>query len=248
VAPLVAILLTALTRAYGLPPTPANLTLKNFHHVLFVSASSGRAIRNSLILAVGAATGVSLLGSLIAYVVVKTKMRFRAAVDFIANMPYAIPGTVVAVAMILAWLRPIPNVAFSLYNTLWILLVAYIARYLAFGVRSTSGSLAQIHESLEEAAQVSGANWLQSFRDIVVPLIQPGLFAGWFLVFMPALRELTISILLWSSGHETIGVMVFNLQESGNTTASAALAVLMVAVLLVANILTRRLTGGRLGY
>lgn len=247
-APLIAILLTALTRAYGLPPTPKNLTLQNFYDVLFVSAASGRAIRNSLILAVSAATIISIFGSLVAYIVVKTRMRGRAAMDFVANMPYAIPGTVVAVAMILAWLRPIPGLRFSLYNTLWILLVAYVARYLAFGVRSTAGSLAQIHASLEEAAQVSGANWLQRFRDIVVPLIRPGLFAGWFLVFMPSLRELTISILLWSAGHETIGVMVFNLQESGNTTASAALAVLMISVLLMANLLTRRLTGGKLGY
>ena len=157
-------------------------------------------------------------------------------------------GTVVAVAMILAWLRPIPSVRFTLYNTIWILLVAYVARYLAFGVRSTTGSLAQVHSSLEEAARASGANWLQTFKDVVIPLIEPGIFAGWFLVFMPALRELTISILLWSAGHETIGVMVFNLQESGNTADSAALAVLMIAVLVVVNQLTRRLTGGRLGY
>lgn len=248
VAPTIAILLTALTRAYGLAPTPDNWTLQNFYYVLFVSSTSVRAIRNSVVLALSAATTVSLLGALIAYIAVKTKLRGRAVIDMVANMPYAIPGTVVAVAMILAWLRPIPGVGLSLYNTLGILFVAYVARYLAFGVRSTAGSLAQVHASLEEAAQISGANWLQTFRDIVVPLIRPGLFAGWFLVFMPALRELTISILLWSAGRETIGVMVFNLQESGNTTESAALAVLMMTVLIAGNLLARQLTGGKLGY
>lgn len=248
VAPAVAILLTALTRAYGLPPTPGNWTLANFHHVLFVSSTSVRAIRNSALLAVSAATAVTLLGALIAYIAVKTKIRGRAVVDMVANLPYAVPGTVVAVAMILAWLRPIPGLRLSLYNTMGILLIAYIARYLAFGVRSTAGSLAQVHASLEEAAQISGANWLQTFRDIVIPLIQPGLFAGWFLVFMPTLRELTISILLWSAGRETIGVMVFNLQESGNTTQSAALASVMMAALIIANLFARRVTGGKLGY
>jgi iron(III) transport system permease protein len=248
IAPVIAIVLTALTRAYGLPPTPANMTLQNFYDVLFINPTSQRAIRNSVFLAASAATIISFLGALIAYIVVKTRTRGRFWLDFFSNMPYALPGTVVAVAMILAWLKPIPLIKVSLYNTLWILLVAYIARYLAFGVRTTSGSLAQVHDSLEEAAQVSGANWLQTFRDVVVPLIRPGLFAGWFLVFMPALRELTISSLLWSARHETIGVMVFNLQESGNTTASAALATVMMAVLTAANLLTRRLTGGRLGY
>lgn len=248
VGPIVAIFLTALTRAYGLPPTPANLTLDNFRDIILFMPSARRAIRNSVFLAISAATIISFFGALIAYIVVKTRLRGRFLLDFLATMPYAIPGSVVALAMILAWLRPLPFTRIVLYNTIWILLIAYMARYLTFGVRTTAGALTQVHESLEEVARVSGANWLQSFRDIVIPLITPGLFAGWFLVFMPALRELTISSLLWSVGNETVGVMVFNLQESGNTTASAALAVLMMAVLIVANLVTRRLTGGRLGY
>jgi iron(III) transport system permease protein len=248
IAPLIAILLTALTRAYGLPPVPANWTLQNFYDVLFINPAARRAIRNSLLLAVGAATVISLLGSVIAYIVVKTKLRGRHLLDFVSNMPYALPGTVVAVAMILAWLKPIPVLNISMYNTVWILLVAYIARYLAYGVRTTTGSLAQIHASLEEVARNSGASWLQTFRDVVIPLIRPGLFAGWFLVFMPCLRELTISILLWSAGNETIGVMVFNLQESGNTVESAALSVAMIVVLMAANFAVRKATGGRLGY
>ena len=248
VAPLVAILLTALVRAYGLPPLPENLTLQNFYDVLMLNQSARRGIVNSLGLAVAAATIISLLSAFIAYIIVKTKMRGRALLDFISNAPYTLPGTVVALAMILAWLKPIPLIDFRLYNTIWILLVAYVARYLAFGVRTAAGSLAQVHSSLEEAARISGAGWLQSFRDIVVPLIRPGLFAGWFLVFIPCLRELTISALLWSTRNETIGVVVFSLQQSGNTAASAALAVIMVIVLLLANLITRRLTGDKLGY
>lgn len=248
VAPLVAILLTSLVRAYGLPPVPANWTLQNFHDVLFLNSAAQRGIVNSLGLAVASATIITLLSSLIAYVVVKTKMQGRALLDFVANVPYSLPGTVVAIAMILAWLKPIPVLEVRLYNTLWILLVAYVARYLAYGVRTAAGSLAQVHESMEEAARVSGASWLRTFWDVVIPLIRPGLFAGWFLVFIPTLRELTISALLWSSRNETIGVVVFNLQESGNTAASAALAVIMVLVLLAVNSMTRRLTGGQLGY
>jgi iron(III) transport system permease protein len=247
-APLISIILTSLIKALGIPPTPANWTLQNFYDVLFVNRTARRAIRNSLILALSSATIISLLGALIAYVVTKTRLRGRGIIDLISSMPYALPGTVVGVAMILAWLKPLPLIGVSIYNTLWILLVAYIARYLAFGVRNTSASLQQIHDSMEEAARISGATWFQTFRHIVLPLIAPGLFASWFLVFMPTLRELTISILLWSTKRETIGVMVFNLQESGNTVASAALAVIMMLVLLLANIATRKLTRGRVGF
>lgn len=248
IAPIIAILLTSLTKALGIPPLPRNWTLQNFRDVLLTNRASRRAIRNSLVLALSSATIISLLGALIAYIIVRTKLRLRLLIDFVSNMPYALPGTVVAVAMILAWLKPIPLIGVSIYNTIWILLVAYIARYLAFGVRTTSASLQQIHESMEEAARISGATWFQTFRDIVLPLIAPGLFASWFLVFMPTLRELTISILLWSTKRETIGVMVFNLQESGNTVASAALAIIMMMVLLAANLLTRKLTRGRIGF
>lgn len=247
-APLIAIILTSLIKALGIPPIPQNWTLQNFYDVLVINRTSSRAIRNSLILALSSATIISLPGAMIAYIVVKTRLRIRGIINFISSIPYALPGTVVGVAMILAWLKPIPLIGVSIYNTLWIILVAYIARYLAFGVRTTSASLQQIHESMEEAARISGATWFQTFRYILLPLIAPGLFAGWFLVFMPTLRELTISILLWSAKNETIGVMVFNLQESGNNVASAALAVIMMLVLLLANIITRRLTRGRVGF
>ncbi len=247
-APIIAIILTSLTRALGIPPVPANWTLQNFYEVVFLNRTAQRAIRNSLILAFSSATIISFLGAVIAYILVKTRVRGRMLLELLSSLPYALPGTVIGVAMILAWLRPIPLLGVSLYNTLWILLVAYLARYLAFGVRTTSASLRQVHASMEEAARASGASWLQTFRDIVLPLIAPGIFASWFLVFMPTLRELTISILLWSTRHETIGVIVFNLQESGNTVASAALAVIMMLVLLAANIVTRKLTRGRVGF
>jgi len=248
IAPIISILLTALTKVYGLPPVPSNWTLRNFYDVFVTNLTVKRAIRNSLLLAFSAATLISIIGSIIAYIVVKTKVRGRFFLELISNLPYALPGTVVAVGMILAWLKPIPLFGFRIYNTIWILLIAYIARYMAFGVRTTTTSLTQIDKSLEEIARITGANWFQTFKDIVIPLILPGLFAGWFLVFMPALRELTISALLWSTKHETIGVMVFNLQESGNTVASAALSVVMLIVLLIANIIVRKITKGKMGY
>jgi iron(III) transport system permease protein len=100
--------------------------------------------------------------------------------------------------------------------------------------------LEQIHSSLEEAARVSGATWLQNFRDIVVPLIKPGLVASFLLVFMPTLRELTISILLAGPKTTTIGVAVYNLQEEGLYQISAALAGLIIGILFIGNYFVRK--------
>jgi iron(III) transport system permease protein len=185
-----------------------------------------------------------VLGSLIAYISVKTKIRGRKALETIAQIPYTIPGTVVAIAMILAWSG---NYGVNLYNTFWILLFAYVAHYVAFAVRTTSASLEQIHTSLEEAARISGGSWFTSLKDIVVPLIRPGLVAGWFLIFMPTLRELTMSILLWGPRTVTIGVAVFEMQEAGYVQISAAFATLLLLIVIAGNLLVKWLTRGKVG-
>ncbi|RKX73901.1 MAG: iron ABC transporter permease [Spirochaetes bacterium] len=247
VLPVIAILLTALTRAWGLPPTLDNWTLENFRYVLFDLDMSRRAIRNSIFLALSASTITTLMGAIISYVVVRGKMKSRQLIDFLASIPYSIPGTVFALGMIIAWNRAFWG-RLNIYNTIWIILFAYIARYLAYSVRTVGSSLRQVDVSLEEAAWVSGSGWLQSFKDIVLPLIKSGLFASWFLVFMPTLRELTISVLLWSTGNETIGVAVYNLQEGGDVTSSAALAIIMIIVIFAGNYLIKKITRGEYGY
>ena len=146
--------------------------------------------------------------------------------------------------MILAWARP----PASLYGTLWIILVAYLAVYLPFAVRTTNSTLQQVHDSLEEAAKASGARLLPRLRDIILPLARPGMIAGWILVFMPALRELTVSILLYAYRTETIGVVVYNLQDAGYREIAAALASIVMVLLIVGNSVIRRLTGGVAGF
>ncbi|MCJ7648483.1 MAG: iron ABC transporter permease [Candidatus Lokiarchaeota archaeon] len=247
VLPIIAILLTAITRAWGLPPFISNWTLKNFRYVLFDLDMSKRAIRNSFFLAVSASIITTFIGATIAYMVVKVKVKGSQILDFISSIPYSIPGTVFALGMILAWNKSFFG-RFNIYNTIWIILISYIARYLAYSVRTISSSLMQIDNSLEEAARISGSNRIQSFRDIIMPLVKPSLFASWFLVFMPAFRELTISVLLWSTGNETIGVAVFNLQKGGNVTASSALAIIMVIVIFLGNMIIKKVTKGEFGY
>ena len=243
ILPIVSMVLTALMRYWGAPITAANLTLQNLDYVLRFEAAQ-RAIMNSVFLGAVAATVAMFVGTVISYLHVKAKLKGSRVLDFLATVPYAVPHTVIAIAMILAWARP----PVSLYGTLWIIMVAYLAVYLPFAVRTTNSTLQQVHDSLEEAAKASGAKLLPRLRDIILPLARPGMIAGWILVFMPALRELTVSILLYAYHTETIGVVVYNLQDAGYREIAAALASIVMAILIFGNMLIRKLTGGVAGF
>ncbi len=242
VVPMASMLLTSVLKYWGAPIKLANLTLRHFSYV-FNLEMARRALQNSFILAVLAATITMTLGAIVSYMSVKAKMKTAAALDVVGTFPYAVPCTVIAIAMILAWSRP----PVMLYGTLWIMLAAYLVRYMPFSIRTTRATLQQIHSSLEEAARMSGAGWLQTMRHIVVPLIKPGLIAGWILVFMPAFRELTMSVLLWSQGNETIGVVIYNMQDAGNTQIAAAISSIVLVLILAGNILVRKVSKGQVG-
>ncbi len=246
IAPITAITLTSLIKAVGLNPGPANWTLNNYAFVLLKSQTTIRAIRNSLFLAVTSATLTTILGGFISYYSARSKMRGRQIADFIGSIPYAVPGTVLGLAIILAWIKPVAGI--HLYNTIWIMIIAYITHSLTISIRTTGASFSQMDESLEEGAQMSGATRYQTIRDILLPLLKPGLVASWFLVFMPSLRELTISVLLWSVGNETIGVSVFNLSEGGQMQYAAAMGVLLIVFIFTLNQITRKITKGNYGY
>ena len=239
IVPILSMFLTASLKYWGAPLVATSFTLDHFVYVLNLETGK-RAIFNSLILAAVAATVTMFIGTIISYMHVKTKLRGSRLLDLLATVPYAVPHTVIAIAVILAWSRP----PVSLYGTLWIILAAYLAIYIPFAVRTTNSTLQQIHDSLEEAARVSGAGLFERLRDVILPLSRPGMIAGWILVFMPALRELTISILLYAHGTETIGVVVYNLQDAGYREVAAALACIVIILLIVGNLVIRRLTGG----
>jgi iron(III) transport system permease protein len=240
VLPLGAILLTSLTRAYGVPLGLDNLTVDHYRTVLFGIPKVARALRNSLLLAAAAATLVVVLAAAVAYLSERLRWRAGRMLEGVLGIPYAVPGTVVAVAMILAYARPLPVIHLRLYDTAWILLVAYLARFLAVGLRTVSAGLAQVHASLEEAARIGGAGPGKAFRDVVVPIIWPSVRSAWVLVFIPAVAELTLSALLYSVGNETVGVVIYGLHEEGKVTLSAALAFVVTAVLLVGHLLAQR--------
>jgi iron(III) transport system permease protein len=236
ILPLVALVLTSFLRFWGAPLAWEYLSLRHYEAV-FAAAGARRGIVNSLFLAAAAATILIFATAMISYLNLKARLRGAGLLDAIGLVPFALPGSVIGVAMILAWSNP--PVGPVLYGTIWILLVAYIMRYMAFGLQTTRATLAQIHDSLEEAARAAGAGPMRSLRDITLPLLRPGMVAGWILIFVSAFNELTVSVLIWTSGAETIGVWIFLMQDSGHTGRAAALAVLTLPVILILYLLMR---------
>lgn len=236
VAPLFALVLTSFLRFWGAPLTWEFLTTRHYE-AIFNTPAARRGILNSLLLAAGAATILVFTTALISWLNLKGRVRGAGTLDTIGLIPFALPGSVIGVAMILAWSNP--PVGPALYGTIWILLLAYIMRYMAFGLQTTRATLTQIHDSLEEAAMASGASRMRTVRDITLPLLRPGLVAGWILIYISAFNELTVSVLIWTSGSETIGVWIFLMQDSGHTGRAAALAVLTLPVILILYLLMR---------
>lgn len=229
--PLGALVLGALTRAAGLPPVPANWTLANFAQAIDGRFLEG--LRNSAVLAVTAASLVLPLGALAAV----AARRAGRAWGTVVTLGFAVPGSALAIAVLLAyggWLR----------NTLAIILVAYVAKFWALGQRQVAGSLDRLPPDQLRAARSSGAGPFDALRSVAVPVLRPALLAGWMVVFLFALHELTMSSLLYGPGTSTLAVAVLNVQQLGDPTVSAAMAVLLTLVVAVACLPLAVLGGG----
>ncbi len=250
--PLMALATTTLVKAEGLPLTAASVTWDNFRYVLTEHAATVRAALNSFFLAGTTAAVAAAVSVLLAYIAVWRDGPVARGLAVMVELPYALPGVVLALSTILVFLRPLPLVGVSLYGTLWIILAAYLARFLVLALRTTVAGYRQIHGSLEEAAAIAGAGLWRRIATVILPLAAPAVAAGAILVFIIALNELTVSALLWSAGHETLGVVVFSLEQGGDSTLAAALSVLVaaatVALMGLASLIARRLPRGVLPW
>ena len=239
VAPVGVLMLTAFSKSWIELPTPANFTLSHFYTALFQDQMAVRGILNSVRLATGAACIAVAIGAAVAYLDQRTTVRGRRLLDYLAILPLGLPGTVMAVAVLLAFIRlPVP-----IYGTIWILLIAYVARFVPFATRSANATFRQIDPSLEEAGRIVGASWWQGIRRILVPLSRPGLLVAFLLVFIPAFGELSATILLYTGGTETIAIAIYRLNDLGQLEVVSALAVFTIAVVLALSALVNLLSG-----
>ncbi len=241
VLPLLVLGYSSLLRVYTVPSLDnlRELTLANYAFVLSDDLTQ-RAIVNSLLLGVASATLVVALTAVIAWTTVRSRAPGRGLLDFMAFVPITIPGIVLGISLIWVYF----TLPLRIYGTLWILLVAYVTRFLPYGMRSLVAGLSQIHRELEEAAAAAGARWWPTFRRVTVPLLRPTLVAAWIYVFIVSLRELSSSILLYSSQSVVLAIRIFDLRDAGQFTTIAALSMVMIAALVVLVALLQRI-GGR---
>ena len=230
VLPFSVLLWSSFQKFYSVPSMQAlqNLTLDPYRFVFTYPNLSGT-VWNSFLLSFGTATIVMLVTSVICWIVVKTKLPGRWLLDNIASLPMVFPGLVLGVAIMIFYL----NVDIGVYGTIWIMFIAYITRFMPYGLRYNTTSMLQIHKELEESAAMSGASWGTTFRRIILPLLKPGLVAGWIYVMIVSIRELSTSILLYSPGTQVVSIVIWELWENGQYVELSALGVLFIITLFV---------------
>lgn len=205
----------------------SNLTWDQYNEVFHLPAAA-TALKNSLIVGAGAATIVVALCSVVAWFLARTKAHARTLVDAVSFVPIVVPGLVLGLGLTFVYLRT----SLPIYGTLWIILIAFVTRFLPFGMRFSLVAMGQPSKELEESAYVSGATWGQSLRRVLLPLTSQGLLAAWIFVFVISFRELSAAIIVYSPGHEVVGVLLWTQYESGSFGHLAAIGCIMVAVLL----------------
>jgi len=244
ILPLAALILTSFVPAIGVAFSLEVASLDQYRRVL-ANPAVIRAFQNSLLLSALAAVICVLVALPLAYLAARRTSPAIAAMDLVAEVPWVVPGTVVALAMILAFLPPLPVIGVSLYGTGAIILIAYLARFLPLVLRPLTAAAAAGDAAEDEAARIAGIGLTGRLGRIFAPSVAPSALAGGVLILMTAMNELTLSALLWSSGHETIGVMVFSLQYEGNSTAAAAVSVLSTLLLVVLCVIAELALGRR---
>jgi iron(III) transport system permease protein len=239
------VLFYASTQAFYSPPTRRTLSHMGFanYTATWHDPTFRHALLNSVYVGVGAATAVMALAAVASWVVVRTRLPGRWLVDNLAFVPLAIPGLVLGVALLFVYLR---TSWLPVYGTLWIIFIAYMTRYVPYGMRYSSTSMFQIGRELEESAQMSGAGWWHTFRRIILPLLAPGLIAGWIYIVIVSFRELGASVLLYSPGKEVLSIVIWEQWRDGLQTQVAALGVMLIGALIVLVAVAYKL-GARIG-
>lgn len=229
--PLASLVAKSLVPAYGVTLSWDTLTFSQYTDTMWSQALIRRAFANSLTYAGGAALILAALSLLAAYANDRRLSFARIVILPVIEMPYALPGVVVAIACILLFVNPLPLLGVSLYGTGWIIVFAYLASFLAVALKPVLAAVSSLERDVEEAALMDGAGIAKRIGTIILPIVLPSVVAGGLMVFLLAFNELTISALLWSAGTETLGVALLNLEDAGLGSESAALAVVATSVI-----------------
>ena len=240
VIPFATVALTSFTKNLGKPLSAANFTTR-YWNILFTRKGILDTAKNSLISASVAATAGIAISCVMAWLLTRTRAKGRHIPDFLITVGSGTPSVVIALALIMTMSG---RFGINIYNTLTIMIVAYMIKYLLMGMRTVVSAMSQIHPSLEEAALISGAEWQRGFKDVTLPLIAPSVVAGWFLIFMPSFYELTMSTLLYSTDTKTIGYELFTYQTYHSQQTASAIATGILGMVVIVNWILNKLTKG----
>lgn len=212
------------------------LTLDNYRSN-FTDTRTYRALQNSLVLAVGGATLCMLLAAVTAWVTTKTKAAGRGIIEALTFIPWAFPGTALAIGLVWTYVYvPLP-----IYGTLWILLIAYITRFFPYGLRTMTSTVVQIHDDMQDASMVCGAGFAATFRRVLLPLLRPGFIAGWIILSTIYLREFSTSVFLYSPGSEPLGPLLYHFYVDGNLGPMCSLAFIVSSICIVLIVVAHRI-------
>jgi iron(III) transport system permease protein len=237
ILPILALIWASLLPFYQIPSMRAfrSLSLVSYLNALKYPGVLNAA-SNSLFLAVLGGCVTMLLAAVISWIVIRSRLPGRRILDFLAFAPIAIPGIVLGMALVFLYLSlPIP-----IYGTLWILLVAFITKYMPWATRNTNSALLQIHKELEEASEVSGASWLQTFRRVLAPLLVPAFASGFLYIFSHIVREVSMVILLYSPTSNVLAVIIWELWQAGTIAEVGAVSVMLVLLLAMVTFIGRK--------
>jgi iron(III) transport system permease protein len=238
--PYAALFLVSVERAWGRGPfAPGNLTTHWYSWAIFENSVTRQALVHSLEYSAAAATLALLVATLVAYMVVRRMFRMASLLGLTAMAPFVVPGIVLAIGFYAAYSHP----PILLYGTGAILAVAYATRFLPIAFSNSSSILQGINVDLENAARTLGAGRLRALWSVTVPLLRTGLLSGWLLVFIPALRELSASIFLYTYNTHVITTVIYNFSDAGNYEAVSTMGVLMMVITFGIVVLAYRFIG-----
>jgi iron(III) transport system permease protein len=225
------VLVWASVQPYYAVPSAAALGRITFdaYAFIFTNPQGATALINTLLLTLAAPTVTMLLCTLISWYVVRSKMRGKRLLDVLAFLPNSIPSIMIGLSMVFLFLT-VPWRLIPIYGTVWIITLAVVTRYLAFGSRMMHGAILQLHRDLEEAAEVGGVSWLGAMRHIVLPLLFPSIVAGWVFVALHALRETTMALMLYSPSSRVISLLMWDTWQSGDVNKATATGVVLMLV------------------
>jgi iron(III) transport system permease protein len=239
VLPLLILVRTSVLSRWGLGFSWQNFTFKNYAAFANTSTIVPTALFNSAIVSAGAATACVVLALVIVWIVERTSLPGRGFLTFISTVTFAFPGVALAVGFVLGY----SSGALALFGTIWLFLIAFTAHRFPFAFMFLRNSVKQLAPEMEEAARMSGASWARSLLDVSVPLVKSGMLAAWIMVFAVTLRELSMAILLYAPGTETLPVAIYSFIDNGTFEIGAAVSVVLVALSIAAMLLLRWLGG-----